>query len=200
MIIIREKSTGLVPYLFENGTSVRMTERGLIRPVMAPGIKPDKYEILTVNPPQYIYGNMWTYNDGGWALSDLSYLAMLKTDKKSKVDTLRQPKIYNPNIPYTFPGDAEPDGIQMRDETDRQNIQDMVIDAMNKDPETILYFMPVSNNLKAVSAQAIVDMGLYLKTRGDQIMGYSWQLKGQIEAADTLEALNEININEGWPE
>jgi hypothetical protein len=162
-------------------------------------------EWTTITPPEPInnktlrfMGNKWVYLDNEQLRKN--ELVKSKEDKKHQINEIRYSKIYNSNISYTFPGDTEPDGIQMRNETDRQNIQDMVIDAMNKDPETIIYFMPVSNNLKAVSAQAIIDMGLYLKTRGDQIMGHSWQLKSQIEAADTLEALNEININEGWPE
>jgi hypothetical protein len=119
---------------------------------------------------------------------------------KNKINEIRYSKIYMEAIPYTFPGDTEPDGIQMRNEIDRQNLQDFVIDAVNKDPEATMHWMPVSNNVKAMTAAQAVDMGLHLKTRGDQIMEYSWQLKGQIEATDTLEALNEINITEGWPE
>jgi hypothetical protein len=38
-----------------------------------------------------------------------------------------------------------------------------------------------------------------LKTRGDQIVSYAWTLKAQISAAATIEALNAIDINTGWP-
>jgi hypothetical protein len=116
-----------------------------------------------------------------------------------QINEIRYSKIYMDSIPYTFPGDTEPDGIQMRDETDRQNIQDLVIDAMNKNPEDTMYFMPVSNNLKTLTAQDIIDMGQFLKTRGDQIVSYAWTLKAQISAAATIEALNAIDINTGWP-
>jgi hypothetical protein len=118
---------------------------------------------------------------------------------KNKINEIRYSKIYMDSIPYTFPGDTEPDGIQMRDETDRQNIQDFVIDAANKDPETTMYWMPVSNNVKAMTAAQAVVMGQTLKARGDAIMSYSWTLKGQVDAAETYDDLQAIDINEGWP-
>lgn len=113
---------------------------------------------------------------------------------KKKVDEIRYSKIYMESIPYTFPGDTEPDGIQMRDETDRQNIQDFVIDAANKAPESEMVWMPVSNTPKTMTAAQAVQMGRYLKARGDQIMAYSWQLKAQVDAGNF-----DVNINEGWP-
>jgi len=116
-----------------------------------------------------------------------------------RVNTIRYSKIYQESIPYTFPGDTEPDGIQMRDETDRQNIQDFVIDATTKDPATEMNWMPVSNNLKTMTAAQAIAMGQALKARGDAIVAYSWQLKAQINAATTTAELNAINIKDGWP-
>jgi hypothetical protein len=118
---------------------------------------------------------------------------------KNKINEIRYSKIYMDSIPYTFPGDTEPDGIQMRDETDRQNIQDFVIDAANKDPEAVMYWMPISNSVKAMTAAQAVVMGQTLKARGDQIMAYSWQLKEQVDAAGTYEELQAIDIESGWP-
>ena len=116
-----------------------------------------------------------------------------------QIDVIRYSKIYMESIPYTFPGDTEPDGVQMRDETDRQNIQDVIIDATVKDPNTIMYMMPTSNNIKPMTAAQVIEMGQYLKSRGDQIMQYSWQLKAQISAVETTEELNTIGIETGWP-
>ena len=137
------------------------------------------------------------FNGTEW-VSPILTLEELKTKIKSQIDQVRYSKIYSANIPYTFP--SGPDGIQMRDETDRQNIQDMVIDAMNKAPESTMYFMPVSNSLQTMTAQDVIDMGLNLKFRGDAIMGHSWTLKGQIDASETVEAVNAIDITTGWPE
>ena len=119
---------------------------------------------------------------------------------KNKINEMRYSKIYSETIPYTFPGDTEPDGIQMRDETDRQNIQDIVIDAANKDPGATIYWMPVSNNLKTLTAAEAVSVGLALKARGDAIMLHSWTLKEQVNAATTQAELAAINIEDGWPE
>lgn len=116
-----------------------------------------------------------------------------------QIDVIRYSKIYMESIPYTFPGDTEPDGVQMRDETDRQNIQDVIIDATIKDPNTIMYVMPTSNNIKPMTAAQVIEMGQYLKSRGDQIMQYSWQLKAQINAVETIEELSTIGIETGWP-
>ena len=127
-------------------------------------------------------------------------LEIEKTKFKVEINIIRYKKLYQENIPYTFPGDSEPDGVQMRDETDRQNIQDFVLDASNKDPETIMYWMPVSNVMKAMTASEAIDMGQTLKARGDSIMGYSWTLKGQITTAETFEELQAIDIYSGWPE
>jgi hypothetical protein len=131
-------------------------------------------------------------------------IAIAARDKKQmlkdKINEIRYSKIYMDSIPYTFPGDTEPDGIQMRDETDRQNIQDFVIDAANKDPEAVMYWMPVSNSVKTLTAAQAIEMGQYLKARGDAIMAYSWQLKGQVDAAGTYEELQAIDIESGWPE
>lgn len=116
-----------------------------------------------------------------------------------QIDEIRYSKIYMESIPYIFPGDTEPDGVQMRDETDRQNIQDVIIDATIKDPNTIMYIMPTSNNIKPMTAAQVIEMGQYLKSRGDQIMQHSWQLKAQINAIETIEELNTIDIETGWP-
>jgi hypothetical protein len=140
----------------------------------------------------------WDYIDGVLSPPEID-LEAEKADKRAKINTIRYSKIYMDSIPYTFPGDTEPDGIQMRNETDRQNIQDFVIDAVNKDPEAVMHWMPVSNSVKAMTASQAVQMGQYLKDRGDQIMAYSWQLKGQVGAAETYEDLQAIDIASGWP-
>jgi len=118
------------------------------------------------------------------------------------INQIRYSKIYNENIPYIFPGDTIPDGIQMRDDIDRQNIQDIFLDAMNKPSDTIMYFMPVSNNLKMMTAQELITMGLFIKTRGDLIVGYAWDLKQQIDNTETLEQIETITstLEIGWPE
>jgi hypothetical protein len=115
------------------------------------------------------------------------------------INDLRYSKIYQASIPYLFPGDTEEDGVQMRDEADRQNIQDIIIDANLKDPTEVMYFMPVSNNLKLVTAADMIAMGVYLKARGDAIVGYAWQLKSSLGAITDINEIVNFNINDGWP-
>jgi hypothetical protein len=200
MYIIRQKSDNLVQYFFDTEPEFKPY---LIKPLKAMDIKPETHDSLYVSDrPPALYGGLWAY-DGVWTVANQDIYDRVLADEKAKrsaeINTARYSKIYMESISYTFPGDTEPDGIQMRDETDRQNIQDFVIDASNKDPEAVLYWMPVSNNVKAMTAAQAVAMGQYLKDRGDQIMAYSWQLKGQVNAVETFEALDAINIQEGWP-
>ena len=120
------------------------------------------------------------------------------------VYAIRQAKIYQESIPYIFPGDTDPDGIQFRDEIDRQNIQDIGHVAQfhinNNEPDFPMFFMARSNTLKTFTATQALEMCALLKLRGDVIYQRSWELKQQIEAVQTLEELYNININTGWPE
>lgn len=124
-----------------------------------------------------------------------------KEQSRRRVEQARDQVLFG-SIEYTFPGDTEPDHIQVRDERDRQNIQDNVIDAGNRDPEETMYFMPMSNNLKTLTAAQLVDMGKFLKTRGDSIYQVAWDKKAELSGIDTFEQLNVWgrNLDEGWPE
>lgn len=120
---------------------------------------------------------------------------------RRRVDEARDSVLYGA-IAYTFPGDTEPDHIQIRDERDRQNIQDNVIDASNRGEDEIMYFMPMSNNIKTLTAAQMVEMGKFLKQRGDAIYQVAWNKKGELNSVTTFEALNVWlgNITEGWPQ
>jgi hypothetical protein len=153
--------------------------------------------------PEIPEGKYIIFNSKVWVISDRppgDDLNTLKNNKIRLVNVERYARIYMESIPYTFPGDDTPDGVQMRDEIDRQNIQDFVIDAQMRDSEDTMYFMPVSNNVKIMTPEQAMSMGSYLKNRGDQIMGYSWVLKSQIANVETEEDLNNIDITVGWPE
>jgi hypothetical protein len=200
MYYIRQKSDNLIQYQFSTEPEFKGY---LVKPLMAMDIRPETHEVIQIDdaPPVW-YGGLWAY-DGAWTVANQDIYDRVLADEKAKksaeINTVRYSKIYMESIPYTFPGDTEPDGIQMRDEVDRQNIQDFVIDASVKNPEALMNWMPVSNNLKTMTAAQAVEMGQYIKNRGDQIMAYSWQLKAQINDAETYEALDAINIQEGWP-
>lgn len=80
-----------------------------------------------------------------------------KRMKKNQIESLRYQKIYT-TFSYTFPGDSEPDGVQVRNEVDRQNLQDFHANCMKLDPATTVNFMPESNNLKTMTAAEGVAM------------------------------------------
>ena len=147
----------------------------------------------------------WTVNTDNVEIAyEITDMTIEESKQKVRlvINQIRYIKIYNENIPYIFPGDTVPDGIQMRDEVDRQNIQDILLDATNKPAEAIMYFMPVSNTLKTMTAQELITMGLSIKARGDSIVSYAWGLKSQIDNAETLEQIETITatLEIGWPE
>lgn len=204
MYYIRRKSDNLIQYRFDTEPEFKGY---LVKPIKALDIKPETHETIQISESPPIWqGGLWFY-DGTWTVANQgiydAVLAEQKSAKAAEINTIRYSKIYMESIPYIFPGDTEPDGIQMRNETDRQNVQDFYGDALADvamgTPEIERPFMPVSNNPKTLNATEAVTMGKYLKARGDAIMAYSWQLKAQIAAATTIEQLNAINIQEGWP-
>jgi len=133
-----------------------------------------------------------------------NHLAKTKELKILEISNIRNSKIYNDSISYTFPGDTEPDGIQMRNELDRQNIQDVCSMAtmliMSGTPDKTLNFMPYSNIVKTLTATQVQDMCIFLKTRGDNIMTHSWSLKTQIRNATIISEINLIDLETRWPE
>lgn len=190
------------------GKNLELTAAGLISPDWtAPGITTATHTIEEVEslPDGWIGGHYYRIN-GDWPLTPLGQavkakeLESAKEDLKDQVDHIRYSKIYMESIPYTFSGDTDPDGVQMRNEIDRQNIQDTVAEALLCAPDDMLYFMPVSNNLKAMTAAQVKAMGRYLKDRGNSIMAKSWNLKSEIAETSTMEELADIDINAGWPE
>jgi hypothetical protein len=203
MIAVRDKTTKIVKYLFSDGENVNITETGMTAgQIKAVDIRSNSHEAVSAPNPGFFFGNMYSF-DGTWVIANQSLydaeLEQFKIQKKADINTVRYSKIYMDSIPYTFPGDTEPDGIQMRDETDRQNIQDFITDATTSDPATEMTWMPVSNKPKTMTAEQAIAMGKALKARGDAIMAYSWQLKELVGAAETYEELQAIDIETGWP-
>lgn len=131
-----------------------------------------------------------------------AYQAELDARKKiarRQVDAVRDTHLFR-DIPYTFPGDEESDAIQLRDERDRQNIQDNMIGASNREPDALMHFMPLSNQVKAMTATQMLDMGAALKARGDAIYAAAWQKKAEVDAAETFDELKSIDLQADWPE
>ena len=123
----------------------------------------------------------------------------IKESMINEVHIARYTKLYSSNIPYTFPGDSEPSGVQMRDEVDRQNLQDLYGGALgfiiDGDPGHSMSFKTTDNIVKALTASQVKSFGQHLKTRGDTIIAYSWVLKAQIRNATTIGELEAIVID-----
>ena len=128
-------------------------------------------------------------------------LEAAKQDKVQALYVVRRARIYQDAAPYTFPGDTEPDGVQMRDEMDRQNLQDLFIEAqihiVNGEPDKEMFFMAKSNEQKTFTALQCVEMCRTLLQQGKVVYQQSWAIKDQIKAAATQEDLDAIDI-ENW--
>ena len=146
-----------------------------------------------------IPGVLETMDDATLELRRAEELERRKHNLRRQIDAIRDTHLFR-NIPYTFPGDTEPDAIQLRDERDRQNIQDNMIDAKNKAPGETMHFMPLSNQVKTLTAAQMLDMGAFLKNRGDTIYTAAWTKKGQVNAAETFDALKALDLQADWPE
>ena len=151
-----------------------------------------------------IPGVLETMDDATLELRRAEELERRKHNLRRQIDAIRDTHLFRDSIPYTFPGDTEPDGVQLRDERDRQNLQDNHGKALKllyeQDTTTLIPFMPVSNSAKMMTAPQMAEMCDYLKVRGDNIYTAAWTKKGEVGAADTLEELRAVDLNAGWPE
>ena len=91
------------------------------------------------------------------------------------------------------------DAVQLRDERDRQNIQDNAIDSLGSDPEDIKVFMSQNNVAKYLTSTQMFQMAKFLKSRGDNVYTAAWQKKNEIEMCTTYEELKNIDFETGWP-
>lgn len=121
-----------------------------------------------------------------------------KKSLRRYIDRKRDEQIYT-NVEYTFPGEAEPDYIQLRDEKDRQNLQDNIIEAQflksNGDTTSTIDFMPLSQNKKTLTPTEMLEMGMFMKERGQSIYEESWLKKMEIENCSTISELKDLTEN-----
>jgi len=122
----------------------------------------------------------------------ISFKALFLLDQ---VDDLKLKYTYT-NHEYTFP-DSSIDYIQYNNNTDRQNFQDIIIDSINRDPQDIISFRPLSNNNKELTASQIIEMGKFIKNKCDQINSSAWNKKNEIRNAN-ISQLDSIDITTGW--
>jgi len=129
-------------------------------------------------------------------------LSQIISERCAEIDAEREARFWG-NIAYTFPNDEAPDAVQFRNDMDRQNIQDTVIEAQSRitaGDDTPIYFMPVSNSIKVLLPQQAVDMGLHLKHRGESVYQTAWTHKAALRTMTDVEAVLNYDITTNWPE
>lgn len=118
-----------------------------------------------------------------------------KQSLKKEVNEIRDKLVYCESIEYPFP-DGTIDHIQIRDEKDRNNIQELFQVAKfhiaEGQPDFPMWFMPKSNNKKTMTAYQVYEMCLCLEIRKDFIFQKSWDLKSNIDAG------LEVDIYSAW--
>jgi hypothetical protein len=189
MKIIREKATGLVPYLFDSGTEVKITDKGLRKPIRALDIKPNTHEILEVAPPMVIRGGMWKYN-AGWELVNQADLTVLKEHKQDALTAFAKKYISNAMSDY-----SEWEAISWP-------LLIAEAEAYQKDG-TVGEYMAAEIGVKYPDAESLATVIMQRKDAMKALRAgviLARQVKeAAIEAAETLEELNNINITTGGP-
>lgn len=134
-----------------------------------------------------------------YTIEDLP-LATSKSIVGMELDRIRDSKIFCGDIPYVFPGDIEPDHIQMRHESDRQNLRGFIQGAIASIGGDTLYFRPSSNNLKAMTREDVLDMSRFLEQRDTAIRNRTWQFKDLLSEAETLNEVAALvnNFTNNW--
>jgi hypothetical protein len=189
MKIVREKATGLVPYLFDSDATVRITEKEMSHPFRALDIKSSTHEILEVAPPMVIRGGMWKYNDG-WELVNPADLSVLKDHKQAALTTFAKQYLSSAMSDY-----SEWEAISWP-------LLIAEAEAYQKDGTVGEYMAaeigvkyPTAGDLAAI----IVARKDAMKTLRAGVVLVRQQMEAAIEAATTMAELNAVNIQTGWP-
>lgn len=127
-------------------------------------------------------------------------LQQIISERCTQVNTLAEQKMWN-NVPYTFPGDDVEDAIQFRNPTDRSNIESVVMEAQikllesNNDP---IVFMPMSNNVKHMSAHDVLQMGIHVKHEKTKVYEAVWAHKQTLRSFTSIDDVLAYNIEDNW--
>jgi hypothetical protein len=189
MKIIREKATGLVPYLFDSGTEVKITDKGLRKPIRALDIKPGTHEILEVAPPMVIRGGMWKYN-AGWELVNPADLTVLKDHKQAALTTFAKQYLSSAMSDYS--------------EWEAISWPLLIAEAETYQKDgTIGEYMAAEIGVKYPDAESLALVILarkdVMKSLRAGVVLVRQTKEAAIENAETIEELNDVQIASGWP-
>ena len=107
-----------------------------------------------------------------------------------------------------FDGQPEPETLQCRDETDRTNWLGLVLECqavISADPDAAAAPLPApgirctSHRMYDITYGDALNRMFSLLGLVQQAQANLWRLKDEIAAAETGEALNAIDLTEGWP-
>jgi hypothetical protein len=162
----------------------------MTHPVKAMDIKSATHEAVNVSPPPYIQGNMWKYNDG-WELASPEYLDMVKAQKQADLTAFAKSYMDTKMQDYSTWESA------IWNDLVKQCEQFQIDGTIGKD-------MQADIGVKYKTAEELATTILYrdsvFRPLRAGIILTRQQKESQIEAAETIEDLNAINIQTGWPE
>lgn len=155
------------------------------------GVCPDDSDIS-------VPGVLGALTEDAYEFAKQDELSRRKIRLRRQVDAIRDVVFFS-DVPYLFPGDEVVDAIQYRDDRDRQNIQDTIIEAMGRPGGDVMSFMPRGNVPKSMTAAQILDMQAVIDARRAAIYAAAWGKKAEIEQADSFDALRMVDLQAGWP-
>lgn len=195
MKAIRDINTKLVSYLFSDGEEIELTENGMkAGQIKALDIRSTTHEVITVPAPERWSGGMWKYDDG-WIVAnqDLydSVFASDKADKSAELTAYVKQYLSAAMNDYSeWEAILWPILIQ--------EAEQFAADG------TVGEYMAAEIGVKYPTAADLATIVFQRKEAMKQLRAgvvlTRQRKEAQIEAAETVEDLNKITIQEGWPE
>ena len=206
MKIVRRLSDGLIRYVFEDNDNVILNSNCL-------SSSDNKMKILDVNsrtheivenvnlPECFIIGG-FVFNDG-----DFQYYSKVSKDilQQRIEERCKEVNILHNQYRYS---DVEADFngtkavIQFRDELDRNNLSNVAQAAtvlvMSGQPDTELTWRTADNVIQSIAATQMVTIAMGVLDEKQRIIENAWRLKDALRACTDMDAVEAININEGW--
>lgn len=162
----------------------------------------DAYEIPMVifstgsypqNVYDYLTGSTGPFS-GAALIAEQDELTKIKLMKKASVNSLREQEI-NKGCD-TFTGKVDTDSVSVH------NImaayQSAVLASLTSQPFTIDWRL-ADNSSTTLDATGMIKIGEAVLARTQACYSHSWELKAEIDAATTADAVNAIVLSEGWP-
>ena len=132
-----------------------------------------------------------------------SFIKGVRAELKLRVNAIRD-QHHAAGYSHDFGAEYGVQTLQSRDDRDRTNW--LVLDSNAGKlvaaglGDTLMEMRPESNISMMIPASDVVVILSAMASWGGSVLRRSWELKDQIDAAETVEQLTAIDTNEGWPE